>query len=392
MPRVPFLCLANSRKYGGRCLAGIRLDTGQWLRPVSDLPGGELLPEHTCYPDGSQPRVLDRLELAVLAPAPRAHHPEDWIIAPGGHRPLGAGLDEQTARMVAGLLEAGPEIFGNRGSRVPFEAFQNGPLPASLALVRPLGLLLHIEEKEEGDCTRRKVRASFRHGGVEHRMAVTDPAWERALEKRPAGIVDPRELGLLPDQELLLTISLSEPFGEVGQQSCYKLIAAMIPLFRGVLPSLEPECASPGQAAESPGQLDEHSEPDGVARNQGRSGLLEELRQWRNTVAQKEGVPPHFVAHAAHLEALVAYRPRTLEGLGRVPGFGPARLEKYGLVLLSILTRHQGSAAELLDAAGDSDADALRALELRAARLEREMKRLARELARLKAERSTPAP
>lgn len=390
MPRVPFLCLAHSRKHGGRCLAGVRLDTGQWLRPVSELPGGELLPEHTCYPDGSQPRVLDRFELALAAPAPQPHHPENWRIAPGGHRPLGAGLDGQAAKLLGELLEPGPEIFGNRGGRVPCTALQAGPLPSSLALVRPQGVLLHIEEREEGGCVRRKVRASFRHGGVEHRLAVTDPAWERALEKRPACSLEPSELGLLPDQELLLTVSLSEPFGEADQQACYKLIAAIIPVFKGVLPAAVGACNSPQPEPEQAAQArclpaQSGNEP------QRSAGLLDELRRWRNDVARQRNVPPYHVLHNAHLQALLEHRPRTAAGLELVPGFGPVRVQEFGADLLAILARYAPPerAGEGLSEEAP-DADALRALELRAARLEREMRRISRELERLKAGRGQP--
>ncbi|MGI6083637.1 MAG: dual OB domain-containing protein, partial [Limnochordia bacterium] len=27
--------MANSRKHGGRCVAGVVVDTGEWIRPVS---------------------------------------------------------------------------------------------------------------------------------------------------------------------------------------------------------------------------------------------------------------------------------------------------------------------------------------------------------------------
>ncbi len=33
MPQFGIICLANSRKNGGHCVAGLRMDGGGWLRP-----------------------------------------------------------------------------------------------------------------------------------------------------------------------------------------------------------------------------------------------------------------------------------------------------------------------------------------------------------------------
>ena len=41
MDEIEMLCLANSRKEGDRCVAGLRSD-GTWIRPVSTPQGGAL--------------------------------------------------------------------------------------------------------------------------------------------------------------------------------------------------------------------------------------------------------------------------------------------------------------------------------------------------------------
>ena len=56
---VDLLCLANSRKDGGRCIAGVRLDDGGWLRPVGSGAHGALVPRDYLLPVGGEPRVLD---------------------------------------------------------------------------------------------------------------------------------------------------------------------------------------------------------------------------------------------------------------------------------------------------------------------------------------------
>ena len=57
---------------------------------------------------------------------------------------------------------------------------------------------------------------------------------------------------------------------------------------------------------------------------------LERLHAWRRDRASRDAMPPYVVAHNSALEAVALARPATLEELGQVKGFGPARVEKYG--------------------------------------------------------------
>jgi hypothetical protein len=57
--QVQFICLAHSKKYSKRCVAGVRLDTGQWIRPISKEEHGELTPAQLQLADGGEPRNFD---------------------------------------------------------------------------------------------------------------------------------------------------------------------------------------------------------------------------------------------------------------------------------------------------------------------------------------------
>jgi hypothetical protein len=60
------ICLSNSLKYGERCIAGINIDTGKWVRPVSDLfPEDGKVPESIRLIKGKEPELLDILEIPL---------------------------------------------------------------------------------------------------------------------------------------------------------------------------------------------------------------------------------------------------------------------------------------------------------------------------------------
>ena len=58
--------------------------------------------------------------------------------------------------------------------------------------------------------------------------------------------------------------------------------------------------------------------------------LFERLREWRETVAASEGVPPYVVFGDRTLRALAKAKPTELGALLEVPGIGAAKSQKYG--------------------------------------------------------------
>ncbi len=61
------------------------------------------------------------------------------------------------------------------------------------------------------------------------------------------------------------------------------------------------------------------------------------LRSLRKTLAEREGVPAYALFTNEQLAAMVRQKIRTKDALGKIPGVGPARVEKYGPAFLEIL-------------------------------------------------------
>jgi DNA helicase-2/ATP-dependent DNA helicase PcrA len=63
----------------------------------------------------------------------------------------------------------------------------------------------------------------------------------------------------------------------------------------------------------------------------------EKLRAWRLERARTEGVPPYVVFHDRVLHLIADAKPSSLGELSQIPGVGPAKLERYGPELLTLV-------------------------------------------------------
>lgn len=65
--------------------------------------------------------------------------------------------------------------------------------------------------------------------------------------------------------------------------------------------------------------------------------IFDALRQWRNSLAQKQNWSSFRICHNSHLIAIAKTNPQTLGELENVTGFGKSRTEKYGDDILAVL-------------------------------------------------------
>ncbi len=220
------VCLANSRKYQGRCIAGRELSNGElggWVRPVGPGGKGELNGERL-YSDGKEPQLLDIMEIGFLGAAGSGCHREDQVVdtrqrwvRKGSFNPWSAcGATED----VDGCLwfDGGSTSHG-RNDKIPAEAAAG--LSSSLKLIQPNRLTIVVQMEEGGGLSkpRRAIRGSFSIGGFNYRFSVTDCFIEEELKDAPVGT----RMGLTRP---VLCLSVSAVFERMN--CCYKLIAGVL--------------------------------------------------------------------------------------------------------------------------------------------------------------------
>lgn len=71
--------------------------------------------------------------------------------------------------------------------------------------------------------------------------------------------------------------------------------------------------------------------------------LFARLRDWRKTVAEKEGVPVYAVMTNEQLAAIAVKRPDSAAGLREIEGVGEAKAGKYGAGVLAVVADNGGT-------------------------------------------------
>jgi len=217
------VCLANSRKHSGRCIAGKEvLDEGYgpWIRPVSARQTAEISEEERRYQDGVLPTVLDVMTVPIIGPAPHLYQAENVVIDAGrywvkdGELPWSA-VEDLVDRPTS-VWTSGESSYYGLNDRVRLQ--DASELCNSLMLIKPDALSIEVvTEGAEFHNPRRKVRASFTYHDTHYLLNVTDPAAEKSLLAMPNAVH--------PMRNTYLCISLGEVFTD---GYCYKLVAAVI--------------------------------------------------------------------------------------------------------------------------------------------------------------------
>jgi len=193
------ICLANSKKFNERCVAGIEVDDSSggykiitsgsnpnWLRPVSKNEHGE-------FPTNIAQDIslLDVIEFDLLAPCPSGYQTENVYFAENSVKKVTSiglsskNLDKLTSDTVT--------LFGNRGKAVHEDVIDS--LDHSLVFIKVNKYKAFIKPENN------QLRMTFTYNSVEYDFPITDIKFEalfRTNEKMLEGV-----------KNLYLTISLA---------------------------------------------------------------------------------------------------------------------------------------------------------------------------------------
>ena len=216
MPLRDVVCLANSRKLRGTCVAGLATDGTGWVRPIGRSATQELAWDERQLDDASEPQPFDVVRMDLDGWEPTEHQRENWRI--GRHRWV--LVQRPASQTLSGLIRDAvtqSPPFGDARDRVPVDERPQG----SLQLIRPLGLEWQVRATLYG---KKQIRALFAVGGDRCNLVVTDPVVERRMEPYGPGVWPFEFAGLNSRHGVLLTVSLGERF-----EGCYfKLVAAVL--------------------------------------------------------------------------------------------------------------------------------------------------------------------
>jgi hypothetical protein len=215
--KTTFICLANSYKEGGRCIAGVECHNGtplwndndkpRWVRPVSaDTPHGEIDARLTY-----KMKLLDVVEIDVSDPVPQGYQVENVLFNPNHIKTKGVfplqdldGLCDQYQ----------PHLFGNTSKAVTEE--ESEQLSESLTLIKVADFQIVVKTNSLNP-DKPHVRLHFGFNKTRYDLPVTDPVFMRELH------FDKDFLKNAP--QLYLCLSL----GILHDGLHYKLIAGIIP-------------------------------------------------------------------------------------------------------------------------------------------------------------------
>jgi hypothetical protein len=211
------ICLANALKYGDRCIAGIDPNTGQWIRPISELADGQITPEMRLI-DGQEPAILDVLEIPLAEPS--STELENRSLLPGTWRRIGRVVPAEVLQ----YCDRECEILHNAEKYVTVTALNALPLSErhTVQLIYAQEFSVRSKPKAQGG---RSWKGSFvsKTGQTLTNAIITDPV-----------LIDRLEVGNFLQSPCLVTVSLGMPHrpatGWEGDDPCWKLITGAIEL------------------------------------------------------------------------------------------------------------------------------------------------------------------
>jgi len=207
--------LAESAKFNNFCVAGVDIDTGKWIRPISEAAElEEAVPlDDLKYPDGSRAELLDVVEIKFSdRAANNPIQPENFFYNPKyfwqkvGHVTLQEVIDGRG-------FDLRDEIFFSDKRSILGVDVAKMPARESLLLLPVEGLFIAVKEAED----HKKFFADFKYRGKKFfRFSVGDIAVRNKFADSSAG-------KYLFKDSATVVFSLTNPYQKNAE--CYKMLA-----------------------------------------------------------------------------------------------------------------------------------------------------------------------
>lgn len=182
-----FICLANSYKRGGRCIAGVEIVPGnisgwkpvrnddgrpRWIRPVAQTIYGEI-------PNFVAERIelLSVVKLTGTVPCPEQPHVENVYYS--RMEQCDYNTSQESSIMNQLIDTKHQSIFNNRGRAVSAEMLRG--IQYSLMLIHPDKACAYRDENRE----KSKNRMKFTYYGVDYDFPITDPSFLYEFRREP---------------------------------------------------------------------------------------------------------------------------------------------------------------------------------------------------------------
>lgn len=166
------ICLANSIKIGGKCVAGKHYWTGRWIRPANTY--GPLRDEQIKLDDGTAPKALDIIKIPLKERNPNKCQPENitvkndqWIKTGTYHTDKIRSLEDKPVTLFADDPSCEPD-------RITENFADTNRITYSLTLISPIDPEISVEHRF-GD---KKVRAIFNYNSIDYDLGVTDTVYK----------------------------------------------------------------------------------------------------------------------------------------------------------------------------------------------------------------------
>jgi hypothetical protein len=213
------LCLANSQKYNGFCLAGMEVGNGRfgnWVRPVSEEEHGELKESDLICEDGGIVSVGDIFLITLKGHCRHSYQSENFLIDDGYYCKKTGQSTWHDFKEIACLGQRtlwtnGFSSSNGVNDKVPLKKLSYPE--KSLRFLYLDTAILSYQKEFKGQ---RKCRLEFSYQGNSYRLMVTDPEVKDLFFEKEE---ESYEL-----QEAYCCVSLGEPFYGYA----YKLVASII--------------------------------------------------------------------------------------------------------------------------------------------------------------------